>query len=194
MCTSENDLGGNPFTQWTEPHLVLAPDLLDDEVAEERLAAAKPLLLYDHPDDHRCEFYGVIVWRTGDVFLGLIWIYDASYEYKRFGSGNQYAIVDVQLASSRDLLHWERLGDRQPVIARGVPDAFDSHMIFFHTHPVTVGYGAADCTPVTGNSLRHVVQWGDRQGDDSWRDGPVRLRFHLRDAALYGFRFGEEAA
>jgi len=293
MCTSEADLGGNPFTQWTEPHLVLMPDLLDDEMAEERLAAAKPLLLLDHPDDHRCEFYGVIVWRTGDVFLGLIWIYDASYEYSRFGSSNQYAIVDVQLASSRDLLHWERLGARQPVIARGDPDAFDSHMIFKHSHPVTVGdewwvyyvgfneghtarncydetmrqqyhadvkagrrhfqkiglakvrrdgyisrdagpeggtlstrllqtggshlelnavvaeggaltvevqdgqgrplpgFAATDCTPVTGDSLRHQVRWGDRRGDDGWRERPVHLRFHLRDAALYGFAFVE---
>ena len=296
VSTSEDDLGGNPFTQWTEPQLVLAPDLLDDEMAEERLAAAKPILLLDHPDDHRCEFYGVIVWRTGDVFLGLIWVYDASYEFSRFGSGNQYAIVDVQLAASRDLLHWERLGDRQPVISRGAPDAFDSHMIFFHTHPVTVGdewwvyyvgfneghtartcydeamrrqyhadvkagrrhfpaiglaqvrregyisrdagaaggtlatrplqpggfqlevnatvaeggalsvevqdeqgkalpgFGATDCMPVTGDSLRHVVRWVDRCGDDRWLERPVRLEFYLRDAAVYGFRFTEDGA
>ena len=293
MCTSEDDLGGNPFTQWTEPQLVLAPDLRDDEMAEERLAAAKSILLLDHPEDHRCEFYGVVVFRSGDTFLGLIWIYDASYEFSRFGSGNQYAIVDVQLAASRDLLHWERLGGRQPVIARGDPDAFDSHMIFYHSYPLAVGdewwvyyvgfneghtarscydeamrqqyhadvkagrrhfpaiglakvrregyisrdadadggtlttrllqpggsrlevnaavaeggaltvevqdergealpgFGAADCTPVTGDSLRHAVEWGDRRGDDGWTERPVRLRFQLRDAALYAFRFGE---
>ena len=40
-CASENDLARNPFTQWAEPYLVLAPDLLDDEMAEqERLTAA----------------------------------------------------------------------------------------------------------------------------------------------------------
>ena len=295
MCTSEDDLGGNPFTQWTEPQLVLMPDLRDDEMAAERLAAAKSILLLDHPDDHRCEFYGVIVWRTGDVFLGLIWIYDASYEYNRFGSGNQYAIVDIQLAASRDLLHWERLGDRQPVIARGDPDAFDSHMIFKHSYPLAVGdewwvyyvgfneghtarncydeamrqqsradvkagrrhfqkiglakvrregyisrdagtaggtlttrtiqpggshlelnatvaeggvlsvevqdedgralpgFAATDCTPVTGDSLRHQVRWGDRRGDDGWRDRPLRLHFHLRAASLYSFRWTDSS-
>ena len=290
VCTSEDDFGGDPFTQWTEPHLALAPDRRDDEMAEERLAEAKPILLWDHPDDHRGEFYGVMVFRTGDVFLGLLWAYDASFECSRLGMGNQYAIVEVQLVASRDLLHWERLGDRQPVIARGTPDAFDSHMIFYHSFPVVVGdewwvyyagfnealrqqyqadvqagrrhfpaiglakvrregyisrdagaeggtlttrllqpggsqlelnaaipddggvtvevqneqgqalpaYGSANCTPVTGDSLRHEVRWGDRRGDDRWRGRPVRLRFHLRPSAggtaLYGFRFREAAA
>ena len=197
------------------------------------------------------------------------------------------------MAASRDLLHWERLGGRQPVISRGDPDAFDSHMIFYHSWPLAVGdewwvyyvgfneghaarsvydeamrqqyhadvkagrrhfqkvglakvrrdgyisrdagpeggtlttrllqpsgsqlelnatvaeggaitvevqdehgaalpgFAAADCTPVRGDSLRHAVQWGDRRGDDGWRERPVRLRFHLRDAALYGFAFVE---
>ena len=50
------------------------------------------------------------------------------------------------------------------------------------------GFAAADCTPVTGDSLRHAVRWGDRRGDDRWRARPVCLRFHLRDASLYAFR------
>ncbi|MAG35021.1 MAG: hypothetical protein CL878_02045 [Dehalococcoidia bacterium] len=300
MCTSEDDLGGNPFTQWTEPQLVLAPDLRDDEMTEERLAAAKSILLYDNPGDHRCEFYGVVVFRSGDIFLGLLWIYDAAFEFSRIGTRNQYALVDIQLVSSRDLIHWERLGNRQPVIARGGPGSFDSHMIFFHSFPVTVGdewwvyyvghneghaaqagydeamrrefqaeartgrrhfpaiglakvrregyvsrdagaeggtlttrllqpggprlevnaavpeggaltvevqdehgralpgFGAADCTPVTGDSLRHQIRWGERRGDNSWRERPVRLRFQLHPSAgrtaLYGFRFSADGA
>ena len=56
------------------------------------------------------------------------------------------------------------------------------------------GCGAADCTPVTGDSLRHQVHWGARRSDARWQERPVRLRFHLRDAALYGFRFTEGEA
>ena len=54
------------------------------------------------------------------------------------------------------------------------------------------GFAAADCTPVIGDSLRHPVRWGDRRGDDRWPELPLRLRFDLRDASLYGFRFTEE--
>ena len=299
VCTSVDDAdtgsgpgtGGPPFTTWTEPMLAFAPDPRDDDMAEERLATAKSILLYDHPDDHRCEFYGVMVFRTGDVFLALIWVYDAAFDIGRLGGGNEYAIVEVQLAASRNLIHWQRLGNRQPVIARGAPDTFDSHMIFYHSMPVTVGdewwvyyvgfneghaarlcytealrdqywadvragkrhfpaiglakvrrdgfisrdagpaggsittrtlrpggsrlelnatiaaggsltvevqdeqgralpgFAAADCTPVIGDSLRLPVRWGDRHGDDRWPERPLRLRFDLRDASLYGFRF-----
>ena len=295
VCTSEDDAEGLPFTKWTEPMLAFAADRRDDDMAEERLAAAKPILLYDHPDDHRCEFYGVMVFRTGDVFLGLIWVYDAAFDIGRIGGGNEYAIVDVQLATSRDLIHWHRAGDRQPVISRGEPGTFDSHMIFYHSMPVAVGdewwvyyvgfneghaarlcydetmrqqywadvragkrhfpavglakvrrdgcisrdagpaggtlttrllqpggsqlevnatvpdggaitvevqdeqgkplpeFTAADCTPLTGDSLRHQVRWGERRGDDRWQERPVRLQYQLRPSSggtsLYGFRF-----
>ena len=55
------------------------------------------------------------------------------------------------------------------------------------------GYGAAECTPLTGDSLRQAVQWGDRDGDDRWLERPVQLFFQLRNASLYGFRFMAEA-
>jgi hypothetical protein len=128
-----------PFTVFDDPKLILTPDERDDDMAEARLAGARPLLLYDEPQDHRCEFYGLQVFRRGDVLLGLLWVYDAAYEMSRLGTGNQYAIVEVQLVASRDGLHWRRVGARRPVIPRGAPDAFDSHMIFYHSLPIAVG-------------------------------------------------------
>ncbi|HUH04436.1 MAG TPA: hypothetical protein VML75_20715 [Kofleriaceae bacterium] len=128
-----------PFTQFDDPKLSLTTDERDDDMAEERLAGARDILLYDEPEDHRCEFYGVQVFRRGDVLLGLLWVYDASYEMSRMGTGNQYAIVEVQLVASRDGIHWRRVGNRRPVIPRGAPDAFDSHMIFYHALPIAVG-------------------------------------------------------
>jgi hypothetical protein len=128
-----------PFTVFDDPKLILAADERDDDMAEARLAGARGILLHDHPEDHRCEFYGVQVFRRGDVLLGLLWVYDAAFEMARIGTNNQYAIVEVQLVASRDGIHWRRVGDRQPVIPRGAPDAFDSHMIFYHSLPIAVG-------------------------------------------------------
>ena len=128
-----------PFTEFDTPKLILTTDERDDDMAEARLAAARDILLYDEPEDHRCEFYGVQVFRRGDVLLGLLWVYDAAYDMARLGTGNEYAIVEVQLVASRDGIHWRRVGDRQPVIPRGAPDAFDSHMIFYHALPIAVG-------------------------------------------------------
>ena len=85
VCTSVDDAAGLPFTNWTEPMLVLAPDQRDDDMAVERLEQARPLLLRQHPDDYRCEFYGLVVWRSGDTFLGMLWVYDAALELSRIG-------------------------------------------------------------------------------------------------------------
>ena len=46
--------------------------------------------------------------------------------------------MEVQLAASRDLFHWERIGGRQPVIPLGSHEAFDSTMIFYHSLPIEV--------------------------------------------------------
>lgn len=139
VCASNDDPNAPPFTKLFDRQLALAPDALDDDMAEDRLAAAKSILTYDHPDDHQCEFYGMFVFRCGDLFLGMLWIYDVAYELSRLDGRNQYALVDVQLAASRDLFHWQRVGGRQPIIPRGAADTFDSHMIFYHSLPVEAG-------------------------------------------------------
>src|SRR5262249_12885679 len=56
------------------------------------------------------------------------------------------------------------------------------------------GHGAADCDAFSGDEGGHVVTgkgdtWLGRLGG-----GPMRLRFHLRRAALYSFRCGGEGA
>ena len=48
------------------------------------------------------------------------------------------------------------------------------------------GYGHEDCIALLADEVRHTVRW---QGRDRLPVGqPIRLRFHLRDAALYSFR------
>ena len=128
-----------PFTRFSPAALILAPDEQDDEMAGERLAAASSVLRWNEPADHRGEFYGMPVFRCGDTFLGMPWAYDSAYSFTRQGGHNEYALMEVQLAASRDLYHWQRVGNRQPIIPRGPATAFDSTMIFSHSLPVEMG-------------------------------------------------------
>ena len=43
------------------------------------------------------------------------------------------------------------------------------------------------CVPVTGDATQQAVTWGNGGGLAELAGRPVRLRFHLRDAALYSF-------
>jgi hypothetical protein len=45
------------------------------------------------------------------------------------------------------------------------------------------GLGAADCAPISGDSLAHPVKW--KQPMESLKGRPLRLEFHLRDARVY---------
>ena len=92
------------FVDWTEPEVVLAPD---------------------DNDPPGLEFYGMPVFRYEGLYLGLPWAYHTHPEesYTRMAGS-----ADVQLASSRDGIKWERVGDRAPFIPLGPPGTLDQGM------------------------------------------------------------------
>ena len=51
------------------------------------------------------------------------------------------------------------------------------------------GLGAAECIPISADSVRQVVRWQGGGSLGPLRGTPVVLRFHLKDAELYSFRF-----
>ena len=51
------------------------------------------------------------------------------------------------------------------------------------------GYSLADCDPIFGDELERVVSWKGGNGPGQLEGRPIRLRFVLRDADLYAFRF-----
>ncbi|MCZ6678640.1 MAG: hypothetical protein O7E52_15495, partial [Candidatus Poribacteria bacterium] len=126
---------------WPRPCLVLAPDLIDDEMGRERLdkAYADGIIHYKDPADYHCEFYTMQPWAVGNVFLGALYVFDVSMDMSKHSMWNQHGIMETQLVYSRDLVHWERLGDRQPWIARGEAGTQDCAMIHFDSIPVRVG-------------------------------------------------------
>lgn len=51
------------------------------------------------------------------------------------------------------------------------------------------GYALDDCPAVIGDEIRHVLAWKSGADVSSLAGKPVRLRFVIRDADLYSFRF-----
>jgi hypothetical protein len=88
--------------------------------------------------DRRCEFYWLVVVPYEELYIGMILVFDACYENHRHGGANQPGPAHWQLASSRDLVTWRRLGDRQPFIPRGTPDQFDCGLAWYSSLPIVV--------------------------------------------------------
>ena len=51
------------------------------------------------------------------------------------------------------------------------------------------GYALSDCHEVWGDDLARTVKWGDTTDVSNLAGQTVRLRFAIRDADLYSFRF-----
>lgn len=49
------------------------------------------------------------------------------------------------------------------------------------------GFSAGDYTPITTDSVRHVVTWQDNPDCHLLQAWPIRLRFHIKGAKLYAF-------
>jgi hypothetical protein len=55
---------------------------------------------------------------------------------------------------------------------------------------VIEGFGIADCTPITTDSVRHVLKWQDNADCHLLQGRPIKLRFHLKNTNLYAFEPG----
>ena len=51
------------------------------------------------------------------------------------------------------------------------------------------GFGASDCDAFSGDEVRHPVTWKGNDGLVQLAETPIRLRFYLKNAALYSFQF-----
>lgn len=154
---------------WTEPTLAVSGDYADDGRAEE-LGGLEG------------QIYGMPAIRYESTYLGFPWVFSltdfTSGEHKAAADGP----VEVQIASSRDLLDWHR-PVRDPVIATGTPGAWNDGAHYtastLHVTPETVSllYGAFNnehggADPSDPNRDRHIGNIGLA----GWRrDGWVSL-------------------
>jgi hypothetical protein len=53
------------------------------------------------------------------------------------------------------------------------------------------GYALADCKPLTGDEISQTVSWKNGPAVGSLAGKPVRLRFELKNADIFSYRFRE---
>jgi hypothetical protein len=137
LTTSED------FSHWTEQELVFHADQTDQENGNERLQRFfdDPALLtpvYSRPEEWRTDIYNFPVFRYEGLYLGLPVMHHWSAKHPPM-----YENVDsrktVELASSRDLRHWERVANRAIFLDQAGPGqhhAYDTGQIVTTNGPL----------------------------------------------------------
>ena len=105
------------FDHWTSPELVFHADEQDQELARQAIAArlADPGLIqpqHNVPEEYFVDVYNMSVFRYEGLYLGMA----AFFHHTGDVDENSDGFHLVQLTCSRDLRHWERLGERRPFI------------------------------------------------------------------------------
>ncbi|HRI86727.1 MAG TPA: hypothetical protein PK869_00600 [Candidatus Hydrogenedentes bacterium] len=79
-------------------------------------------------ENEPAEFYGMTVWRRGDLYFGLVQVYDRT-------TGTPF----LELAWSGDGEHWDRVPTHPAFMSQGPEGAWDAGMVFPAETPVEVG-------------------------------------------------------
>ena len=143
------------FEEWEDMGLVLAADEVDLALPVKRHRQSRQIM----------DFHGNCVFKypgTSDAYLALpeVWWHWSTNPFPAAGRDQEKMggfpdTVDVQLATSRDGIEWQRAGGRNPFLRLGPPDAGDSRMIYAFTQPVQVGDEFVDL-------LRRLPLWHQR--------------------------------
>lgn len=125
------------FDRWTQDSsVVFAPDRLDQEMGRERLKAifASPSRLHpavNRPDEYMTDFYEVAVFVYEGLYFALLTVFDRSGQIREGPfADNQQGILHFQLAASRNLKDWIRLGNRTEFLSAADKTKFDCGGVF----------------------------------------------------------------
>ena len=168
------------FSSWSEPEMVFHADEEDQEQARQIIAErlADPTLqqpVFNHPEEHAVDVYNFAISRYESRYIGF-----ASMFYhtgRAWNDRNHDGFHHVQMASSRDMRSWRRLGERAPFIG-----------------PSPLGSGAYDTMQILGPScpvVREDQLWFYYSGiRHRWRPakaGPERAAICLATLRRDGF-------
>ena len=188
------------FENWEDMGHVLGADEVDLALPVKRQRQSRQIM----------DFHGNCVFKypgTSDAYLALpeVWWHWSANPFPAEGRDQEQMggfpdSVDVQLATSRDGIKWQRSGGRNPFLRLGSRDAGDSRMIYAFTQPVQVGdelwiyYGGFRYGISEGVALKRGAYFRARLRLDGFisADAPyeggewvtVPLRFHGERLAL----------
>jgi len=164
------------FEHWTDPRecLIFHADKRDQELGSElvRMHLHNPALrqpTINRPEEYKTDIYNLPVFSYEGLYVGMPTVFNHSGNTK----DNSDGFSMVELAVSRDLLHWERVGNRgkfiplSPVegernydtaqlLAANQPIITDTEILFYYTgikwreHPNYLKTGKDESIPDSG--------------------------------------------
>ena len=130
------------FTTWRDTGVLFHADERDQQLAKKNIAArlSNPKLqqpVKNVPADYNADIYNFGVFRYEGLYIGMPAVYHATGKLRVNTDGFHL----IQLACSRDLREWTRLGGRQPFIGPSPvgPDVFDRTQLLPPSAPVERG-------------------------------------------------------
>ncbi len=149
------------FKSWHDYGVVFHADELDQEIGKRRIAErlANPSLKqteYNTPEHYSVQIYNMGVFRYEGLYIGLPSIYHHTgkvppgwpgFEKLRLSPamkdavgkyGDYTGFYNIQLAASRDLVHWHRVAERRPFLEASPlgAGAYDTQTIIGPSAPV----------------------------------------------------------
>ncbi len=132
------------FEHWSEPQLVFHADEEDQAQAQTIIAdlladPSRQQPVFNHPEEHAVDVYNFAISRYESRYIGF-----ASMFYhtgRAWNDRNHDGFHHVQLASSRDMRAWRRLGNRAPFISPSPlgAGAYDTMQILGPSFPIVRG-------------------------------------------------------
>lgn len=165
---------------WSQGEIVIRPDALDKADSPAGLT--------------RLDFYGPNIRQYGEgasAYIALPTCHSHwKYTYVREGKSHSFPqTIDVQLATSRDGIHWSRAPGRRPFIRHGVEGTFWSKMImpsgdiipvgdelWFYFGGLSVPHGAGSGPELTGIGRAVLRRDGFISADAAYTGGELTTR------------------
>ena len=129
------------FEHWTKPELIFHSDELDQKLGRENIKArfANPLLQharYNDSNAYNVDVYNMGVFRYEGLYIGIPAIYHSTGKCVNYP--NTVGFGMLQLACSRDMKTWKRLGNRKPFIETSLLNsgAYDLTQILPPSRPI----------------------------------------------------------